>query len=94
MSPSSNFEEAFKRAVTPGSERLLAGVALAAAGHIGKSMFASFLINLKHDNVRSTKSKHSASTAVTRQAKSIGILFFLVYAHATTESGAFQSRSC
>jgi hypothetical protein len=32
METSSSFNEAFKHAVTPGTERLLAGVALAAAG--------------------------------------------------------------
>jgi hypothetical protein len=32
MSPTSTFDDAFKRAVTPGPGRLLAGVALAAAG--------------------------------------------------------------
>jgi hypothetical protein len=38
MSPTSTFQDAFKRAVTPGPGRLLAGVALAAAGRSPTSL--------------------------------------------------------
>jgi hypothetical protein len=38
MPATSSFEDAFKRAVTPGQGRLLAGVALAAAGRGRKGM--------------------------------------------------------
>jgi hypothetical protein len=43
---SSHFEETFKQAVSPGSERLLSGVALAAAGSDSQGKIILFVISL------------------------------------------------
>jgi hypothetical protein len=62
MSLSSNFNETFKRAVTPGSDRLLTGVALVAAARNGRGMvvLAIFVFHvLKRSNdQKQTLSEH------------------------------------
>lgn len=65
---SSTFEETFRRAVSPSSERLLAGVALAAAGsgmngEACKFSFASFLtFNIAETHATRVRGKATSRT--------------------------------
>jgi hypothetical protein len=66
MSPSESFDNAFKRAVTPGSDRLLAGVALAAAARSqkGKVLPCIFVFHVLKRSRRSTEKKETSGDRV------------------------------